>query len=507
MASSVSGSGTSNDAIVLSITAPDAGDTSSATRQRTAIETLLDNDARLLARLVGSAIVAAINSESGTGLTRGSIADDAVNAEKLSAASGSQGQLLQLRVNNGLGWTDPITIATGNGLSGGGNEGTVTITISAGGIGTTELADDAVTSAKLGAGSVDSTAIGADAVTASKIADAAVDVAQLNAGTASDGKVLTATSATGMAWEDATGGGGDITDVVGGIGITASESSGTVTVRITADGVTNALIADDAVQAENIADDAVDATKLDTTNTGSNGQILQKTGNRMVWVAKPTGQVSSVNGGTGITVNASTGAVTVSISNNGIGSAQIANNAVGSSELQANSVGSSEIATNAVGASEIASNAVGISELNAGGASSGRVLTATSGSAMAWQDAGSGQDVSWSATIASRSGTSSASVEYEKAYRIGDIVFYSGQIDVQALSSSTVTINFSVPYGNPSGRFHGVSEMHQASGLGSGDSVNSDIYTTGSTTNFVFQIYSGHAAGRVFGHFSGWYAV
>ena len=147
-------SATSN--IDTSIEVPDADDTSSAARQQAAIQALLDNDAIIIAKIAPNTLAATLGQTLTGWINQGAIADGAINAAKLSAASGATGTVLQ-RQGSGTNiiWVAPISITTGTGLDGadsgvdviGGSD--VTLSIAAGGVDTTQIAADAVDASKL----------------------------------------------------------------------------------------------------------------------------------------------------------------------------------------------------------------------------------------------------------------------------------------------------------------------------------------------------------------------
>lgn len=127
-------------------------------------------------------------------------------------------------------------------------------------VGSTEIADDAVTSAKIAAGAVDSTALGTDAVTTSKIADNAITAA------------LIATNAVGSS-------------------------------EIAANAVGASEIAANAVGSSEIAASAVGASELNVSGDGTNTQFLRSDGDGSFSWATPAGQ--TLTGGTSISISGS----------------------------------------------------------------------------------------------------------------------------------------------------------------------------------------------------------
>ena len=208
--------------IDTAIEVPDADDTSSAARQQAAIQALLDNDAIIIAKIAPNTLTATLGQTLTGWLNQGAIADGAINAAKLSAASGATGTVLQ-RQGSGTNiiWVAPISITTGTGLDGansgvdviGGSD--LTLSIASGGVDTTQIAGAAVDASKL------------DTATA---------------GTA--GQALLKGSGNQMTWGSA---GSDITSIVAGTGLSGGGASGAVTINIANGGVNTTQIADNAV--------------------------------------------------------------------------------------------------------------------------------------------------------------------------------------------------------------------------------------------------------------------
>ena len=166
------------------------------------------------------------------------VKDDAIGSEHLdTSSSGTAGQVLS-RTSAGMDW---ISITQG-GLPGAGE----------------------ITHAMLGAGIVESDNIAADAVQSAAIGDDQIGTEHLNtAATGSQGQVLTRGTGTAMDWAAIPG--------------------------PAAGSITHGMLGSDIVEADNIADDAVGAEHLNTTSSGTAGQVLTRTAGGINWQAASGG--------------------------------------------------------------------------------------------------------------------------------------------------------------------------------------------------------------------------
>ena len=166
--------------------------------------------------------------------------------------------LNKLKVYNGTVWELVGAAADGSTLELSSN----TLSIKATGVGTTQLAAGAVTTAKIGDAQVTGAKIAGLTVATGNIAATAVTSAKL-----ADGAVGTAKLAT---------------DAV-------------TTAKIADAQITTALIATDAVTAAKIADNSIDVARLNTSD-GSNGQFLKTNGSGTLSFATPVDDsVSATN--------------------------------------------------------------------------------------------------------------------------------------------------------------------------------------------------------------------
>ena len=172
-----------------------------------------------------------------------------------------------------------ITIPAGQTLAVAGTFTTSgTVTVTAGGIGTTELADDAVTAAKIADDAVVQAAIGDDAVGADQLASSAVVTASIVDANVTLAKIENLAANTVLV-RDASSSGvasakavADTQILIGdGTGFTAAALSSDVTMANTG----AVTIANNAITNAKVADDAIGLAELSATGTASSSTFLR----------------------------------------------------------------------------------------------------------------------------------------------------------------------------------------------------------------------------------------
>ena len=290
----------------------------------------------------------------------------AINVEGFSiSSSGGSGASLEEVRDEIAAWLQAGNSISFANVDDGDNRGSFTISVSDGGIDTTQLAANSVTLGKLAHG------------TANKYLgyNASGAPAELDAPSG--------------------GGSGDITGVTAGTGLTGGATSGNATLgianggvdttQLAADAVTGAKIADDAVDTEHLADGAVDTARLGAmavttpkiaANSVTLGKFAHGTANKYLGYNSSgtpaeldapggggSGDITGVTAGTGLTGGATSGNATLGIANGGVGTTQLAADAVTGAKLADNAVNTEHITSGAVNTARMADNAVTLGKL------------------------------------------------------------------------------------------------------------------------------------------------
>ena len=207
-------------------------------------------------------------------------------------------------------------------------------------IGSTDIADSSITTAKLAASAVTAAKLGTDSVTAAKIQASAVGESELASNSVSSAKIQScAVGETQLATDSVSA----AKIQAGAVGSSELATDSVTATKIAAGAVDTSELASDSVTTAKIAASAITTTELATDS-----------------VTAP----KIAAGAVGESELASNSVTAAKIAVDAVGSSEIASGAIGETELASDSVSAAKIQANAVGASEIASGAVGTSELS-----------------------------------------------------------------------------------------------------------------------------------------------
>lgn len=221
------------------------------------------------------------------------VADDAITEPKLAVSNSPATNQVLAWNGTALAWATPASGGSGDPTMGGDLSGVASnAQITAGAVGTNELADTSVTAAK----------IANTTIVAGKIADDAITEAKLSVSNAPTNGHLLSYNGSNFTWVAApTGGadpvmGGDIsgnasnaTIVAGSISTGKLADTSVTAAKIANTTITAAQIAATTITGAKIADDTITEPKLNVSNAPATNQVLTWNGTALAWTTPASG--------------------------------------------------------------------------------------------------------------------------------------------------------------------------------------------------------------------------